>query len=260
MAFKNKKLISVIKTQALEYAPNECCGLVFEKTNARGFKLRIKPCKNISRNPDRHFYIAQEDIQEVLSQGKLLYFYHSHLKGDFSQADKYIADKLKINSLLYVVEDDEFKEYSFKNVDIPLVGRPYLSGSLDCYELVKDYYQQKLNLRIESVIHPLRNINLYDPKIKQLESVVALIRKEIKLNSALDFYKQNGFKEIQKETIKKHDIILSQDNFLPFVYHCLVYLGENQILHHRGGRISNIEPFTNFWRKEARYYLRHKKL
>jgi cell wall-associated NlpC family hydrolase len=124
---------------------------------------------------------------------------------------------------------------------VPLIGRSFSHGVLDCYTLVKDYYKRELNIELQNYFHQNdwweKGENLY-----------------------VDNFKDQGFIEINdKNDIQKYDAFLIK--LLSSVSnHAAIYIGGDTILHHVYGRLSNRQTYSGYWRKHTTHHLRHKSL
>lgn len=108
--------------------------------------------------------------------------------------------------------------------DLPYEGRPFLHGFLDCYTLIRDYYRKELDIILPTNMQ--RNWEWWNEGS----------------NLYVDNAKNYGFKQVSD--IKKYDIlVMSLNSSVP--NHGAIYLGDNKILHHIGGRFSTIEDYTS---------------
>lgn len=166
-----------IKKQALENPTIECCGVIVNGETV--------PLINNSTHPSNHFqFQLQQSIDAI---------YHSHQKGEnFSNEDYYIAELLQKPIITYNIEKDDFEVYEPCGFRLPLMGRSYLPGTIDCISLICDYYKYKTNINIPLFWHSARieDFSLYPTH--QQEFITYLI--------------QNGFSESKK--IKKHSLLL----------------------------------------------------
>lgn len=122
----------------------------------------------------------------------------------------------------------------------PLIGRVFCHGVLDCYTLVRDYYQQHLQILL--------------PDFE---------RQDQWWKAGGNLYRENfaraGFVEIAPESIRCHDVIVMQLGS-NVANHAACYLGDGLILHHPMNRLSGRDVFGGFWKKNAVLYLRHQEL
>ncbi len=128
----------------------------------------------------------------------------------------------------------------------PLIGRSFMHGVTDCYELIRDYYDLKLNIKLPNFY---RDWDWWN-KGKTLYE---------------DGFSKAGFKGVQLSELKEHDVLL-MNLHSKTPNHGAVYVGNNLILHHLSGRkpidlsrISKREPI-NRWRDYISHVLRHESL
>lgn len=227
----------VIK-HALEEKPSECCGLAI----IRKGKLLYKRCKNITKG--NQFTIDPLDYAEAEDLGEIVGVCHSHINTSVnpSEADLVGIEKSKIPWLI-VNPDTLQSSITYPNgFELPLVGRKFKHGVIDCYTLVQDYYKKL-------------DINLVD-----------FFREEEWWLKGKDLYRDNfkeaGFIKVGGSDFKdfnKHDAILMQvGSSVP--NHAAVYIDDNIILQHCQGRLSSKDIYSGYWRKATVLVLRHKDL
>ncbi len=231
--FSNEIKLAV-KQHALSEKPNECCGLIV----AREDKIFTFPCRNTGENRGEHFVINIFDYLKATQTGTVCGFYHS-------QEDKVpsILDELNCNghnmpSLIYSWKYDHFIELipnndSFKKY----LNRNFRNGTSDCFSLVRDFYQDKLNINIHSFQY-VENWYEDNPNL-----IVQNIEKE-------------GFYKVDIKEIKKYDIILFKIRG-DFPSHMAIYLGKNLILHQLQDKKSCIEFLDSNWRKRIYCVVRY---
>lgn len=109
----------------------------------------------------------------------------------------------------------------------PYLNRPFLHGVFDCYTLVRDYYRRMWGMWLPANIQRTygwweQGDNLY-----------------------VDGAGNYGFKAVSQ--LRRHDVIIMKLGPVP--NHGAVYLGNEQVMHHLGGRFSCIEKLTPFMRQ-----------
>lgn len=226
------ELNNLIKEKISEFCQdkeNESCGFILENN-------KVFPAKNIHDIPSKYFKISLDEFRKAEQISRVIAVYHSHPSGktDFSDADKIASETLKIPFVLYV--NGDFFVYQPHNYQIPLVGRDFLLGSLDCLTLVIDYYREKLNIVLPDISHPYRF------KFSEWESC-----QEENSSILVDYFKRNHFIEVHQPC--KHDIILIKTPKIKYPIHCLIYLGEGKILHHPYEGKSEIRGYTSGFKK-----------
>lgn len=193
----------------------EICGIILKNGD-------IIPCENISNKKSAHFLIHPDEIKEYC--GQILYTYHSHPFSTSvpSREDELIACKNKISGLIYSVIYDEFTFYEYNNTEIPLLGRPFILGTLDCIELVKDYYAQNLNIKLlDKEFFTLRMISYQDmPTSKYNTEKFKGVMK--------DYFKSLGFSE--QNDLRINDVVLFQEKSVIPACHCMVYIGNGDFI------------------------------
>lgn len=224
---------------ARENPGREICGLVVV------FKGREKyiRCRNISENnTSDNFILSPEDYANAEELGEITTIVHSHpITAPFpSEADKVGIETTGLNWLIVNPETGGYSITSPTGYKVPLVGRIFTHGILDCYAIIKDYYKETLNI-------DLLNFGRQDDWWHKGEK---LYRNN---------YEKAGFIEVNINDIKCHDVLLicngaSEPN------HGAVYLGDAKILHHVQGRLSSIDVFGGYWLQNLWKVIRHKDL
>ena len=119
----------------------------------------------------------------------------------------------------------------------PLIGRAFVPGVMDCYELVRAYFRQVRAITLKSFP---RDVD-WDERGEDL-----LMRG----------FAQAGFAQIAPEQARADDGLLLA---IPGgrVNHCGVLLGDGTMLHHRWGQLSRREPWSGPWRRLTRMAVRY---
>lgn len=239
----NKKII--IQESKTSY-PNECCGLLVNIDN----QIIAIPCKNVSETPLKSFIVDPAQIK-LYDFNKIIGFYHSHKDNpDFSLADIAFSEKLKKYCVLYTVDNDAFKTYEPNGREIDYIGRPFFLGTLDCSNLIRDYYRRELNIKLKDIEHPER-LNLENWKDEKLWDAYK------GWNILEEYLTDQGF--IKVNDIKKFDIITMKMFNVRFPVHLALFLGDNKILHHIS-EFSAIDNYSNAYKRLTVGTYRHKTL
>lgn len=122
-----------------------------------------------------------------------------------------------------------------------VLGRPFELGTYDCFETVVDLYKLNFNIEITRYARP-----------KDWDAdKIDIIGKT---------YEREGFEKLDEWSLKN----LNPGDLLCMAIgsakanHIAVYVGGNQIVHHKIAAMSNVETLRDFWRKSICYVLRHK--
>lgn len=244
-------LTSDNKKAIIEHAkscyPKESCGILLENKE-------YIPCKNIAAD-DAQFEIDPIDLVGAAKEGKIKAYVHSHPDGTTEPS---MPDRVQMNlhGLPWIITNGvDVALHKPKGYQAPLLGREYHHGLMDCFTLVKDYYQRELGL----------SINDYE-------------RTDVWWESAdsqplyLDNFKAEGFVEV--DAIQKHDVILCRLGRTEHVNHALVFIGDGSlesehtdgvisdclVLHHPYNQISLREMYGEAWQRRAAIIVRHKDL
>lgn len=233
------KLSDRLKAAILAHAkaedPRECCGLVVV---VKG-RQRYIPCRNIAATPDEHFIIEPADYAAAEDLGEVVAVVHSH---PTTQPTPSAADRISCNAtgLPWVIVNPKIEKWDNckpEHFELPYVGREFVFGLLDCYSLVRDWYNRELGIKLDDFYRRdrfwERGENLY-----------------------LDNYASQGFRKIPFDELAYGDLLLMQLNAnLP--NHAAIYLGDQQILHHVQGRLSSRDILGGYYVKATACALRH---
>jgi proteasome lid subunit RPN8/RPN11 len=236
---------AIIKQQALRENPNECCGLVYLEGNSP----TAVPLKNVDADPANFFTIDPKDYLKTSLLGKIQGYYHSHIKESaFSDFDLLMAEKLNLTAVMYCLADDKFYEYSPIGRELPFVGRQYVTGAIDCFSLVRDYYNKIYNIILPDFENEYRLIEHKPdhPDNDRCHNVLP------------EYFEKNGFTKVSE--VKEGDVILMNTPNILSPVHCCIYKEHNQILHHPFGKKSNISLYKDIHKKYATHIFRHKAL
>lgn len=240
------KIKKVINDHANECYPKESCGVIVGK--------EYIPCTNVSLD-DNQFEIDVIDLVGAAKEGKILAYCHSHPDGTTapSQPDRV---QMNLHGLPWIITDGENVElHKPDGYQAPLLGREYHHGLMDCFTLVKDYYQRELDI----------TLNDYKRDDAWWESADS---KPL----YLDNFKKEGFVEV--DNVQKHDLILVRLGRTEHVNHALIFIGDGTlksehtedvisdclVLHHPYNQMSLREMYSEAWQRRAAIVIRHKSM
>ena len=240
------KIKKAINAHANECYPRESCGVIVGK--------EYIPCKNVAAD-DAQFEIDPIDLVGAEKEGKILAYVHSHPDGSCEPS---MPDRVQMNlhGLPWTITNGyDVALHKPDGYQAPLLGREYHHGLMDCYSLVKDYYQRELGITLND--YERTDEWWADAKSKPLY---------------VDNFKKEGFVEV--DTIQKHDLILCRLGRTAHVNHALVFIGDGTlksertedvigdclVLHHPYGRDSIREMYGEAWQRRAAMIIRHKSL
>jgi len=216
------------KLEAEEYAkvqaPREACGVVIIRKGREVFW----PCKNISEYGN-NFCIDPSDYAAAEDEGEIVAIWHSHygVPPEPSEADKVSCEKSGLEWYIYSTPMNAWFNFKPSGFIAPLVGRQFVHGVVDCYALVKDWYQLERNIilpefeRKDNWWH--KGENLY-----------------------IENFRKAGFEET--DTLEPGCGILMQI-MSPVPNHAAVYLGNDLIIHHMFNRLSSRDVYGGMYKK-----------
>lgn len=121
----------------------------------------------------------------------------------------------------------------------PLIGRRFVPGVMDCYELGRAWYWQERGIKLPAV-----------PRDSEW-----WLRGEDLLEAG---FRGAGFSRVGPEdSPRAGDALLMAIPATGRVNHCAVLLEGDLMLHHRTGRLSCREPWSGAWRRLTRLVVRH---
>jgi len=244
----NEQIRNAIAEHALAEYPRECCGLVVLRDGAETYV----PCRNVAARPQDDFSMAPEDYARAEDMGRIVAVVHSHPGASArpSGADRKTCEQSGIDRWVIVslgvqgdgsIALDDWFEFGPSGYIAPLIGRQFVHGAHDCYDLVRSYYQLE------------RGVTLPDfdrPDDWWADGVSNLF---------MENFARAGFKDMgQDAELQVGDVLLMQirsRNGVP--NHSGVYLGNNVLLHHMYGQLSGRTVWGGMWAHSLRTVLRY---
>lgn len=227
------QLQAAIIAHAEAESPREACGLVVKIDGVDTYH----PCRNMAEH-DQQFVMHPEDYAAADAAGEIVAVVHSHpnLPAEPSQADRVSCEASGLPWWIVSLPSKEWAYLAPEGYKAPLIGRLFYHGVLDCYSLIRDWYQEE------------RGITLPDFE-----------RQHEWWFKGGDLYRDNfakaGFVKVFDEP-QVGDVMLMQ--ILSNVpNHGAIYLGNNLILHHLSGRLSAREVYGGYYLKHTVAVLRY---
>lgn len=230
----SQRLKTAIEAHAADVYPNECCGLI----TRGGRQRRYIRCENSHEMPTEHFRIAAGDWIAAEDAGDVLAVVHSHPDaGPHASAED--LQGCQKTGLPWIIISWPGGDYTITTPEDspPLLNRPFIHGSWDCYGLVRDWYMQERGIELPDFPREdnwwTRGENLY-----------------------VRHYAEAGFYSHASE-LQAGDVILMQYR-ADEINHAGIYLGNGKMLHHMYGQLSGEVPYGGIWRERTMLTLRHK--
>lgn len=228
------RTLADITQHAESEAPRECCGLV---VIFKGRYIYVRG-NNISEDPS-NFILDPNDYARAEDMGEPVLIVHSHVgvPPSPSQADLISCEKFRLPWLIVSVPGNAMHMFEPTGYKAPLVGREFSHGILDCYTLIRDYYQEELHIEIP-------DFHREDDWWKKGQ------------NLYLDNFEKAGFTRVTSP-IKENDVLMMQiSSDKP--NHAGIYIGNDLILHHQHSRLSSKDVYGGWYKKITSHVVRHK--
>lgn len=122
-----------------------------------------------------------------------------------------------------------------------VIGRPFELSRYDCFETVVDLYDINFDIKLTRYARP---------KDWNADEIDIIGRT----------YEREGFVKLDEwslATLNPGDLLCMAIGTAK-ANHIAVYVGNNEIVHHKVDSFSNVETLRDFWRKSICYVLRHK--
>lgn len=245
----NEQTQAAIRAHAVACFPAECCGVV---AIIKG-KERYLECRNINAGTMTNFGIHPEDWAKAHELGEIVAIVHSH-PNDIarpSEGDRVMMELMELPwHIVHVSKLDGYGEVTATYINTfepdgyvaPLVGRAFLHGVLDCYSLIKDWYERERGIVLP---HFERQDKWWEDGVQDLY---------------MQHFADAGFAPIVGP-IQVGDVpIMQLGNKAKRPNHAGVYIGDGQILHHMYGRLSTRDAYLGQFREVTRVIVRHREL
>jgi proteasome lid subunit RPN8/RPN11 len=123
---------------ALALYPQEACGVFVTVDGDHQFI----PLKNQLQAANQDFEVLTRDYSEAIMGKTAIAFVHSHTNGNDQNTmhDRAQCQAMGVPWLTFVLPQQKWIEMHPQDVTLPLLGRPWNYGLLDCYTIVRDTY------------------------------------------------------------------------------------------------------------------------
>lgn len=225
--------------------PNECCGVVISTAEGQ----RYIPCTNIApaNEATMRFEICPRDYAAAEDDGDVLAIVHSHPNASANPTDADIAmcERTGLPWVIVGVPSGVFKFIEPTGEKLPLIGRSFHHGILDCYTLIRDYYDQRLGIELPE----------FDRADGWWEKGENLYVKNFEL-AGFAVVARDG-----KAMPNPHDVILMQIRSNQLNHGAVMDANKpGHIIHHLHGQLSKHDVWGGVWARFTGLILRHKDL
>lgn len=246
-----------IEKHAIECYPKESCGVIITV----GRREKYVPIRNQATGNDS-FLMDHHELAAAEDEGTITAYVHSHpndVKGA-TESDRVSCSELGLPWYIVEVMTNGQEPQILRILTLepdeynaPLIGRSFFHGKLDCYSLIRDWYQRE------------RGVTL--PDFERADQWWKNSEQEL----YLDNFEAAGFRRLKdREPLEVGDVILMQHNSAR-TNHGGVYIDntmpiEHQqdrhhsmrgmMLHHLYGRPSERVVYGGYWQDVTRARLR----
>lgn len=246
-----KHILAAVQAHAAAEYPRECCGLIL----AVGRKQIYVPCTNTASDPGEEFRIAPEEYAMVEDQGEVIGIVHSHPDATSRPSPRDLA-MCEATALPWHILS--WPEGDLRTItpsgSTPLLGRPFVHGAWDCWQVCADWYQREWGLEFPA----------YAREDGWWEQAAGTSLYE-------QAYEAAGFYQVDRP--QHGDMIVMEVGRTAHPNHAGIYLGAHPqlpgeqvqvfgqgpfLLHHLYGRPSEIIVFGGPWLARTRLVLRHR--
>lgn len=229
-----QSVIDSLRAHAERAFPRESCGLIV----LRGGALDYVACRNLATEPEEQFILDPDDwarAEDTFDGIQAVVHSHPNASANPSDGDRLMCERSGLPWLVIGWPSGVLRWCEPCGFSLPLIGRQFEHGVVDCYTLVRDYYREVHGLALPDFARTdrwwERGEDLY-----------------------LRNFKAAGFVEVTD--LQPGDGLLMQV-LSDQVNHAAVYLGDNVILHHLYGRLSGRDTYGGYWQRHTRKVVRH---
>lgn len=241
------EILRVIHDASAAADPREACGVIRGKRR----HLEAIALTNYDRRVKKVAMRAAE-VYALESDGWAIQaIWHSHVRQTLEPSDTDLLQckKSGVPWLIYGYPNRRTKWISpEQHLELPLIGREFHHGVVDCYTLIRDYYRSVLDVDLPDFVREddwwMRGGNVY---LENLE--------------AAGFYPIER-KDIEREDLRQHDVLLMRmaptGVRLKYPSHGAVYVGASKIRQHLQGRRSEMVFLSPYYWNRTTHIARFK--
>lgn len=246
-----KHILAAVQAHAAAEYPRECCGLII----AVGRAHHYVPCENTATDPAEEFRISPEEYAEAEDLGEVIGIVHSHPDATSRPSPRDLA-MCEATALPWHILS--WPEGDLRSVTptghTPLLGRPFVHGAWDCWQICADWYRREWGLEFPAYAR--------DDGWWEKGDGPSLYEQA---------YEAAGFYQVSQP--QRGDMIVMAVGRTKHPNHAGIYLGAEAklleehaqvygagpfLLHHLYGRLSEIIVFGGPWLDRTRLVLRHR--
>lgn len=228
-------------------APRECCGLVFRPDGETG--LRYAPAANLSPEGGDRFVLDPHTWAACEDAGEIVAIVHSHpnASANPSDADGVGCEAWALPWLIVGWPSGTIVQLDPSGWRAPLQGRQFLFGVLDCFRLVRDFYERELAIAL--------------PDFEREQDFWLTTEARSPRNLVHEHLAEAGFDLVNDGGgPRRGDVLLMRIQSLDIDNHLGVFLGDSRFLHSQPGRLSKVDVWGDAWQRRTMGIARHRSL
>lgn len=246
-----KHTLTAVQEHAAAQYPRECCGLLL----AVGRKQIYYPCENVATDPTEEFRISPDQYAAAEDVGAVVGIVHSHPDATSrpSPRDLAMCEATGVPWHILSWPEGDLRTIT-PNGQTALLGRPFVHGAWDCWQVCADWYQREWGLAFPA----------YARQDGWWEQADGPSHYE-------DLYEAAGFHQV--DIPERGDLVIMSIGRTAHPNHAGIFLGADPalpgehvevfgpgpfLLHHLYGRPSEIIVFGGPWLDRTRLVLRHR--
>ncbi|WP_248917055.1 C40 family peptidase [Pseudomonas entomophila] len=245
------RLLEAIRRHAAADYPREACGLVIDRAG----RLDYQRCRNTASDPGEEFRIDPHDYAAAEDLGEVVAVVHSHPDASSrpSSRDLAMCEATGLPWHILSWPEGDLRTLLPKG-DTPLLGRPFVHGVWDCWQVCADWYCREWGLTFPA--YAREDGWWEDPQGPSLYEQA---------------YADAGF--VRVDAPRYGDLIVMAIGRTAHPNHAGIFLGNDPrlpgeswspcgagpfLLHHLYGRPSEVIVFGGPWLDRTRLVLRHR--
>jgi len=239
-------LEDAMRAHAQAEFPKEACALLVKK----GKKAEFRPCVNSAEKPTLDFRIDSLEYRRVSGEDEVIGIWHSHINRPPAMTPTDLA-YCEITAVPWFITSIYLSDgqYVFSGTTVheptgckpDYLQRPYVFGVMDCYSLCRDYLARELSIEIPAY---------QDCRVPGWASKG--------YNFFAEKYEEAGFARLPSGSAAEIGDLFLMQIAAGVPDHIGVYVGNDQMLHHPHGRLSQKSVYGGYWEKHTTHHLRHK--